>query len=126
MLATLAVFFMAACSPEPEVKKPLKLANPAAEYCAEQGGTSKIDQTAAGAVGYCLLPDGRVIDEWEYFRASQPQPAAGRATSADTIYTGGPILTMDGANPTYVEAVAVSDGVITYAGAASGVEPYRG
>ena len=126
MLATLAFFFIAACSPEPGVTKPQKLANPAAVYCAEQGGTSKVEQTTAGAVGYCHLPDGRVIDEWEYFRASQQQPAAGPATSADTIYIGGPILTMDGASPTYVEAVAVSNGVITYAGAAPGVEAYRG
>ena len=35
---------------------------------------------------------------------------------ADTIFLSGPILTMDGASPPYVEAEAVIDGVIVYAG----------
>jgi len=35
---------------------------------------------------------------------------------ADTIYFGGEILTMDGDQPRYVEAVAVKDGMITFVG----------
>ena len=35
---------------------------------------------------------------------------------ADTIFLSGPSLTMDGASPPYVEAEAVIDGVIVYAG----------
>jgi len=47
-------------------------------------------------------------------------PAAVRADAtapADLILHGGPILTMDGPTPTYVEAVAVADGRIAFAGA---------
>ncbi|MCM2312034.1 MAG: amidohydrolase [Steroidobacteraceae bacterium] len=39
--------------------------------------------------------------------------------SADLIIHGGPILTMEGAKPGYVEAVVVSDGRIAFAGAAT-------
>ena len=37
-------------------------------------------------------------------------------TGADLIISGGPILTMEGATPTYVEAVVVDDGRIVFAG----------
>ncbi|WP_039391812.1 amidohydrolase [Novosphingobium sp. MBES04] len=49
-----------------------------------------------------------------------------RATPADSVYTGGPILTMAGENPVYVEAVAVEDGKIVYAGTAEGTKAFTG
>ncbi|MXO60045.1 amidohydrolase family protein [Altererythrobacter salegens] len=42
------------------------------------------------------------------------------------IISGGPIVTMAGDEPQYVEAVAVDDGKIVYAGDLAGVEPFRG
>lgn len=47
------------------------LANPASVYCEEQGGTVEIVDEADGQVGYCNLPDGTRIEEWEYFNANQ-------------------------------------------------------
>lgn len=44
--------------------------NPASVYCEEQGGTLEIVDEAAGQVGYCNLPDGTRIEEWEYYRAN--------------------------------------------------------
>ena len=44
------------------------LANPASTYCVEKGGKLEIRNEARGAVGYCHLPDGRVIEEWAFFR----------------------------------------------------------
>lgn len=44
-----------------------QLANPASEYCITQGGTVEIVDEAAGQVGYCNLPDGRRIEEWEFY-----------------------------------------------------------
>lgn len=44
--------------------------NPASVYCEEQGGTVEIVDEPAGQVGYCNLPDGTRIDEWEYYRAN--------------------------------------------------------
>ena len=45
---------------------------------------------------------------------------------ADLVIRGGPILTMAGEAPEYVEAVAVDDGVIVYAGAEAGLSEFVG
>ena len=45
--------------------------NPASVYCEEQGGTLEIVDEEGGQVGYCNLPDGTRIEEWEYYRANQ-------------------------------------------------------
>lgn len=50
--------------------KPAKIANPASEYCVKMGGKVEIRKEAKGEVGYCHLPDGRVIEEWDLFRRS--------------------------------------------------------
>lgn len=61
----------------------------------------------------------------------QPDPAAGQpiaaatANSADTIYVGGPILTMV-ADGSYVEALAVKAGKIVAAGSRKSVEGLKG
>jgi putative hemolysin len=48
---------------------PVGIANPAAEYCVAQGGESLIATEADGSqTGLCRLPDGTVVDEWEFFR----------------------------------------------------------
>jgi putative hemolysin len=46
-----------------------QLVNPASVYCVEQGGRVDIADEAGGQVGYCELPDGRRIEEWEYYRS---------------------------------------------------------
>jgi putative hemolysin len=48
------------------------LANPASVFCVSQGGEVEIVSEAAGQVGYCNLPDGTRVEEWEYFRAHAP------------------------------------------------------
>jgi uncharacterized protein len=45
------------------------LANPASVFCTKSGGKSEIRNGPRGQYGVCRLPDGRVVDEWEYFRA---------------------------------------------------------
>lgn len=46
------------------------IANPASEFCVAQGGTVEIETADDGSeVGYCVLPDGSRVDEWEYFRS---------------------------------------------------------
>ena len=52
------------------------LANPASEFCVEQGGTVEIVDEEGGQVGYCNLPDGTRVEEWEYFRANSPAAGA--------------------------------------------------
>jgi putative hemolysin len=55
---------------------PSELANPASEFCVEQGGSVEIVSEAGGEVGYCNLPDGTRIEEWEYFRSQVPTATA--------------------------------------------------
>jgi putative hemolysin len=45
------------------------LANPASVFCVQSGGKSEIRNGARGQYGVCILPDGRVVEEWAYYRA---------------------------------------------------------
>jgi putative hemolysin len=47
------------------------MGNPASAYCASLGGRVEIRREAAGEAGYCHLPDGRVVEEWQLFRAAK-------------------------------------------------------
>lgn len=70
---------VSACAPKAAEEKaaggkPIGMPNPASVYCTEQGGKLEIRNGPDGQSGYCHLPDGRVIDEWEFFR-SRPKTA---------------------------------------------------
>lgn len=46
------------------------MANPAFVYCVSQGGKIEPKRDAQGAeYSLCHLPNGKVVEEWEYFRA---------------------------------------------------------
>lgn len=44
------------------------LANPAAVYCEEQGGTSDMRTFTDGVKGFCLFDDGSECGQWDFFR----------------------------------------------------------
>jgi putative hemolysin len=44
------------------------LANPATVFCIKNGGKSEIRKGPRGEYGVCRLPNGRVVEEWTYFR----------------------------------------------------------
>jgi putative hemolysin len=44
------------------------LANPASVFCVKSGGKSEIREGPNGEYGVCRLPDGRVVEEWTYYR----------------------------------------------------------
>lgn len=44
------------------------MANPASEFCIQNGGKLEIRQGPAGEYGVCRLPDGREIEEWAFYR----------------------------------------------------------
>lgn len=46
-----------------------QIANPASENCIKLGGRLEFRNENGGKVGYCHLPDGRVIEEWALFRS---------------------------------------------------------
>lgn len=45
------------------------VANPASEYCLKEKGEWKMVESSQGTVGYCMLLDGRICEEWIYFRS---------------------------------------------------------
>lgn len=49
-----------------------------------------------------------------------------KASAADAIYFGGDIITMEGNNPTYAEAIAVKDGKIVFVGSKNEAEKLQG
>ena len=70
-LAVLPVGLLAACGDDAkpaDTTTAAGIANPASTFCVEQGGTVEIVDEAGGQVGYCKLPDGTRVEEWEYFR----------------------------------------------------------
>ena len=72
---------LAACThtaPEPTPAL-IGMANPASVFCVQQGGTVRITNTPQGQRGDCVLPDGRVIEEWQFFREHHARPKIGRA-----------------------------------------------
>ncbi len=63
LVLLIALFLLAGCRREPG------LANPASEFCEENGGTVEIrEDDSGGQVGYCIFPDGSECEEWAYFR----------------------------------------------------------
>jgi uncharacterized protein len=76
ILAALALMSVA-CQQNEEI------ANPASEFCEEQGGTVEIATDDAGnQSGICRLSDGTEIDEWEYYRRYHVDEGAGLANPA--------------------------------------------
>ncbi|SFM33609.1 amidohydrolase [Marinobacter zhejiangensis] len=51
---------------------------------------------------------------------------AEKPESADTVYSGGPVLTMAGDEPSYVEALVVKDGRVLFAGDSEAADAYIG
>jgi putative hemolysin len=51
------------------------LANPASQFCVDQGGRVEIVDVEEGQVGICVLPDGTRVEEWEYYREQAPSPS---------------------------------------------------
>jgi putative hemolysin len=70
LTGALAAVILTSCTPEAgEPAQDPGVANPAAEFCVERGGTTVIRQDAGGGQqGVCVFPDGSECDEWEYYR----------------------------------------------------------
>ena len=73
-LFVIAIVAVSACGSDgsPSDTTSVELANPASVFCVDQGGTVEIVDESDGQVGYCILPDGTRVEEWEYFRSENP------------------------------------------------------
>ena len=47
------------------------LANPASVFCVKSGGKSEIRTGPRGQYGVCRLPDGRIVEEWSFYRRTK-------------------------------------------------------
>ena len=77
-LLAAGVLTLAGCGKnQPAVENPdenAEIANPASVYCEEQGWTVNIVKDEEGnESGMCKLADGTEVDEWEYYRANNPE-----------------------------------------------------
>ncbi len=73
-LASVTVGLTACASHPTNPPSPPKIgmANPASTYCVEKGGKLSIRKAPdGGEIGYCTLPSGQEIEEWEFFRNAQ-------------------------------------------------------
>jgi putative hemolysin len=76
-ILAMAAALLTACEKSPTQSAPAaQIANPASVYCIERGGHLEIMNEAAGQVGYCVLADGRRVEEWAFFRAAQEAASA--------------------------------------------------
>ncbi|WP_170360386.1 putative hemolysin [Ruegeria arenilitoris] len=72
LLAVAGLFALAACDETPATDSTTQLANPAATYCIDSGAQYEIRDGDNGQTGVCILPDGREVDAWEFFRENHP------------------------------------------------------
>lgn len=74
LLAAVATsVLLSACATKTETPKASEpmvgLANPASVFCLNQGGKSeRRTDSNGGEYALCHLPNGQVVEEWEYFR----------------------------------------------------------
>lgn len=73
--ATLATTAVALTACAQTATEPLVgMANPASVFCEQQGGKSVIRKNQDGSeYGVCVFPNGKEVEEWEYFRANAPK-----------------------------------------------------
>jgi putative hemolysin len=69
-LGLIVVLLLAACAEaEDVIDEPAGIANPASQFCEEQGGRSELRTNEDGSVtGYCVFEDGSECEEWAFFR----------------------------------------------------------
>lgn len=70
LVVLLALFGYMKVSGFPQQKaQPVGIANPASTNCANLGGRHEVQVgTDGGEVGFCVLPDGSICEEWNLFR----------------------------------------------------------
>lgn len=66
----LSLFVSAGCQSKP--REVIGTPNPASQYCLQIGGEHEVRREADGEAGYCRLPDGRTVNEWELYRSAHP------------------------------------------------------
>lgn len=70
LIASITLILLAgACAETGTSERQIGMANPASVSCERLGGRVEIRDEAEGQVGYCHLPDGNVVEEWDLYRS---------------------------------------------------------
>ena len=67
-IAIIVAALLVAFAHQAMIQQARALANPASVFCVKSGGKSEIRNGPKAQYGVCRLPNGRVVDEWSYFR----------------------------------------------------------
>lgn len=70
IIASLVILGGCASATDSQQPHQVGMANPASVYCQQVGGKLNLENTPAGQVGMCALPDGSKVEEWELFKAA--------------------------------------------------------
>ena len=75
-LVLAVVLSLSGCGGDDDEDGDSGIANPAAMYCVEQGGTVDIRTDDGGnQTGYCVFSDGTEVEEWAFYRGeAEPTP----------------------------------------------------
>jgi putative hemolysin len=71
LLVVLLTIIVFGCTVEnvPASQSNTKIANPASQYCIDQGFNLTIQTASDGSqTGYCVFPNGNVCEEWQFYR----------------------------------------------------------
>lgn len=73
VLSIAAATVLAACGTSGKEDAPMVgMSNPASEFCVKQGGKLEMKKDKdGGEYALCHLPDGTVVEEWEYSQTKQ-------------------------------------------------------
>ncbi len=85
IIALLAILGGCASATDSQQPQQVGMANPASVYCQQVGGKLSIENTPAGQVGMCSLPDGDKVEEWELFKAASQCGADSRQNLVGTL-----------------------------------------
>lgn len=66
-----AMLLLAGCATGERAGTQTSMRGAATEYCESMGGQSEVQETRLGSDRYCRLPDGRVENEWQFYRSEQ-------------------------------------------------------
>lgn len=67
-MIVISIMILTGCSAKPQQEQSIGMANPAAVNCIKLGGYREIVKNATGETGYCNLPSGERIEEWQLYR----------------------------------------------------------
>lgn len=93
------------------------IANPAAVYCGQVGGTTVIKKDATGAeYGMCTFPDGSSCEEWALYRG-QCAPTIPVSTQAGST----PVVTYSSSSTTPTTLSGIGDDVVSFTSTGTGL-----